>query len=172
KRRHVRWNKPTPVTQDLEVLPENCLGGCRPHAYDDLGSHCFNLRIQPWPAGLNLRVARLLVDSPLAALVRSPVEMLHSVGHVHFGAVDSCCGESLVENSSRRANEGMAAKVFLVTGLLADQHDGGSLCSFSENGLRGMLVKVAALAGSSSRAKRGQSSHLGQKRGRSRKQIL
>ncbi len=54
--------------------------------------------------------------------------------------------ERLVEQAPRRPDERMAAEVFLVAGLLADEHRGGSPGALAEHGLGAPPPQVAGLA--------------------------
>src|SRR5215472_9475415 len=111
-----RCNKLSPLASDAELFSQESLGGGSSQADDHLRACSGNFRVQPWTASLDFRVSRLLMDAPLAALVGSPVEMLHHVGHVDGGFVDSGYGKCLVENSSGRTDERMAGQIFFVAG--------------------------------------------------------
>jgi hypothetical protein len=76
----------------------------------------------------------------------SKFEVFDSVGNVDGGTVDFGFLESAVEHPPGGADEGMAAPIFLVSGLLPDHHDGGVRRAFAEDGLGGVEIKIAALA--------------------------
>ena len=54
--------------------------------------------------------------------------------------------ERLVEQRAGGADEGMAAQVFFVAGLLADEHHRRRRLALAEDGLRGVLPEVAGRA--------------------------
>ncbi len=120
------------ASSDARILPRSC------------GLDHGQLRLQPGTAGHDLERVRLGVDAPLAA--RLPLEVLHDVGDVGPAPLDPGLLERLVEQASRRPDEGMAAEVFLVAGLLADEHGGGSAGALAEHGLGATLPQVAGLA--------------------------
>jgi hypothetical protein len=62
--------------------------------------------------------------------------MFHRVGDVGLLAVDAGFLQRTVEHQPRRSHERFAGKIFLVAGLLADQHHLGVLRTFAEHGLR------------------------------------
>ena len=95
-------------------------------------------------------VSGFLCSAPLAA--RLVLEVLHGVGDVDVRAVDARRLERAVEHLARGADEGAPGKILLVARLLADQHQGRIGRAFAEHGLGGVLVKVAARAGSASAA--------------------
>ena len=72
--------------------------------------------------------------------------MLHCIGDVDFVAGNFGFVQSTIQNLPRRADKRLAGEVFLVARLLADQHDGRVSRAFTENGLRGVLVKMAGPA--------------------------
>ena len=76
-------------------------------------------------------------------------EMFHGVGDVDLLAVDAGFLQCPVEHQPGGSDERFAGKVFLVAGLLADQHDLGMLRAFAEHGLRRILPEMtgAAVAG-------------------------
>jgi len=70
------------------------------------------------------------------------------IGDIGLLAVDPRLHETAVQKPSRWSYEGVSGKIFGVARLLADQHDPGSLRSFAEHGLCGVLVQIAAGASS------------------------
>src|SRR5207247_7648629 len=102
------------------------------------------LGVEPRAARGDLRPVWLLVDAALSA--RLPLEVLDHVRDVGERAVDACVCERLVQESSGRPDERGAGPVFLVAGLLADEHDLGLRRAFSEDRLRARLPERAGLA--------------------------
>ena len=80
---------------------------------------------------------------------RDKFEMLDRIGDVDLLAIDACLLQRAVEHQAGRTHERFAGKVFLVAGLLADQHHLRILRAFAEHGLRRRLPEMtgAALAG-------------------------
>jgi len=72
--------------------------------------------------------------------------MLHRVGDVGAAAVDPHRRQALVEDPSRRADEGMPREVFLVPRLLADEEHVGMRRTLAEDGLGRVTPEFAALA--------------------------
>ena len=75
-------------------------------------------------ARFDLADARLLVDSSLAA--RLPVEVLHRIGQIDGCSIDAGLGERVIEHAACRPDKRVAGEIFVVAGLLADEHDGGA----------------------------------------------
>ncbi len=80
------------------------------------------------------------MDSALAA--RLPLEMLHRIGEVNFFAIDPRFLQSAIHDFSGRSDERFSGHVFMIAGLLADQHDWRFFGSFAENGLGCAFVQV------------------------------
>jgi hypothetical protein len=78
---------------------------------------------------------------------RYEFEMLDRIGDVDLLPVDAGLLERPVEHLARRADERLAGEIFLVAGLLADQHDRGGGRSFAEHGLGGVLPQRTGAAG-------------------------
>src|SRR6185503_20316055 len=97
--------------------------GGRAEAADDVRPYRRELALEPLMARVDLALRRGLVQAPLAAQL--PLEVLHGVGDVKVLALDASGLERAVEQPAGRPDEGQALLVFLVAGLLADQHDPG-----------------------------------------------
>jgi hypothetical protein len=72
--------------------------------------------------------------------------MLYRVGDVNLRTVDAGLFQRAVEHLPRRSDERLAGEVFLVAGLLADQHDPGLLRAFAEHGLRRAFPEMTGAA--------------------------
>ena len=144
------------------------MGGYGSEADDESGVYGFELRFEPGTAGSNLQHVGFLMDAELASWL--PLEVLDSVGYVYPGAVDAGFFKALVEELAGGTDEGAALLVFVVTGLLADHHDGdlrlysGSVLDLAENGLGGVTVQITALTSLDSFAEGGEGSSLRDKR--------
>jgi hypothetical protein len=68
------------------------------------------------------------------------------IRHVNFAAVDSSLNESSVQQPAGGSYEGLSREVFLIPGLLTDEHDLGSCAASAEDGLRSPLPQIAGLA--------------------------
>ena len=101
----------------------------------------------------------LLVDAALAA--RLPLEVLHHIGDVDGRAIDPSFGERLVEQLPGRADERMTGQVFLIAGLLADEHQPRARRALAEHRLRAELVEVARLTVLRGLPNRGQRRAIG-----------
>ena len=86
------------------------------------------------------------MDSAFTALRRCPLEMLYNIRQINLSAVNSCFGQRFIQNFPRRSDKGFSDEVFLVSGLFADEHDGGFRVALSEHRLRRVLPKIACLA--------------------------
>src|SRR5712691_2639219 len=125
-----RLNEGRPLGADAKPRSDHGLRSGRSEADDDARLDDIDLRLQPWPAGSDLRGIRLLVDAPLAA--RLPFEVLHHVGDIDAAAIDARFLQGLVQEVAGRPHKGPALKVFLVSRLLADEHYGGRLLPLAE----------------------------------------
>src|SRR5207247_640664 len=74
------------------------------------------------------------------------LEMLHGVGDIDLAAIDARVGERLVQESSGRPDERVARQILFVAGLLTHHHDPRAHRTLAQHRLRGIAVKVAALA--------------------------
>ena len=74
--------------------------------------------------------------------------MLHRVGHVDLAPVDARLGQAIVEEPSRRTDEGMTLEILAVPGLLSDQEEPGADGTLSKDRLGGAPPQWTGLAGS------------------------
>ncbi len=75
------------------------------------------------------------------------VEVLHRIGQVQRGAIDSQLGQGTIQQLAGRAGEWLAAQILDVARLLADHHDRGIGRAFTEHPLRGRFPQRALAAG-------------------------
>src|SRR6187401_1524723 len=88
---------------------------------------------------------RLFVDAALPA--RHPFEVLDRVRHICVRPVDPDVRERAIEKTPRGTDERLAREVFLVAGLLADEHQRRCVgMAISEDGLRRAFVQVTCTA--------------------------
>ena len=73
--------------------------------------------------------------------------MLYRIGDIDLPAIDAGFVQRAVEHQPCRSHERFAGKVFLVAGLLADQHDLRGLRAFAEHGLGRVFVEGTGAAG-------------------------
>src|SRR5437773_11765729 len=95
ERREIRLNERRPLRADAKLRSDHRLCGGRSQADDDAWLDDIDLRLQPWPAGIDLRGVGLLVDAPLAA--RLPLEVLHHSGDVDTAAIECRFLQRLVQ---------------------------------------------------------------------------
>src|ERR1700674_4693596 len=129
-----------------EIIAEERLSSGRAQAYENPRLHQANLRIEPGTARLDFGGARFFVNSPLAPFIGRPLEVLHNICDIYFGAVDPCQSQSLIQYFSRRPDERSAAKIFFVSGLFADEHNCGCRRSLTKNGLCSRFPEIASSA--------------------------
>jgi hypothetical protein len=83
--------------------------------------------------------------------------VLYHVRDVQFTFVDANLLERLVQEMSGGAYEGLPDAVFLVAGLLADEHDPGVVGTLAEYGLGRRFPEVACAAAAGGTADRVES---------------
>jgi hypothetical protein len=71
-------------------------------------------------------------------------EVLHGVGDVNVGGLDVELVHRTVKDAAGGADEGDALFVFLVAGLLADEHETRAAGACARDDLRSVLVKIAS----------------------------
>src|SRR5438874_4440908 len=118
---------------DTKRRPHHGLRRRRAEQNDQARLDQLDLRLEPRPAGADLRRVRLLMEAPFAAAGEAKV--LHGVGHVDPPAVDPSLVQSLLQHPSRGTDERTALQVFLVPRLLADEPPPGAFMAFAEDGL-------------------------------------
>ena len=139
-------NELSTLAVHAEVLPKQRPRRGSSEAHKHLRSHHSYLRFDPRPARLNLDASRFFVDPPFASFRRRPFKVFHHIGHIDFGTGDSGFLQCAIQQLAGRSNKWMPSAVFLVSWLLADQHDPCRRRAFSKNSLGGGLPKVAHLA--------------------------
>jgi len=103
----------------------------------DLRLHELDFGVEPGAASCDLQRIRLLVNAPLAS--RLPLEVFDGIGDVRLLAIDARLQQSLVQQRSRRPDEGLAFPILFVARLLPHEYDFRVECTFSEDGLRSAL---------------------------------
>ena len=93
------------------------------------------------------------MNAPFAAFGRRPLKVFDNVGDIDFGAIDAGLFQRMVEQLAGRPNKRAPVAIFLITGLLANQHDGSFGSSLPENGLGGVPPQIASMAGPSGSSK-------------------
>src|SRR2546421_8125772 len=102
------------------------------------------LGIEPDFATLNLIVVWAFVQAALAAHL--VLEVLYRIRHEHFVARNTRFRERLVEHAPRGSDERLPGKIFLVAGLLANQHEMRMALTFPRHSLRGVPIQRATRA--------------------------
>ena len=144
-RRKLRWQVLPPVHGNADLAAQQGLRCRGSKTHKDHRLHRAQLRFNPRPAGQHFTIVRLLVPPPPSP--GQELEVLHGVRDVRIGARNAGALECGTQHSSRRANERLPSQVFLVPGLLANQHDRGTTFSRAEYGLRGVAIERAPAAG-------------------------
>jgi hypothetical protein len=132
------------VLRHLEARAEQRPGGRRAEDHHYLRPNGRQLSRQPRAAGDDLGDGRRLVDPPFT-LPAEP-EVLHRVGQIRLRAIDAGLRECLVEQPTCRPDEDPAFLVLDVAGLLAHQHQLGSLRALAGYHPVGVLVEIASPA--------------------------
>jgi hypothetical protein len=84
------------------------------------------------------------MDTALAPLFM--LEMLHDVRHEDVAPVKTAFPQGAIQEAARGPNKRTTGTIFLVAGLLADQHDRRRRGPLANNGLCRINVQRAALA--------------------------
>jgi len=145
-RRQIGWNQVSSVAANLELSSQQRLRGACSETDKNFRPDNFQFRIEPRAACLDFRMARFLMDASLAPLRSRPLKVLHDIRHVDFGAIKSRIAESILKNLPRRPDEGASQFVFLITGLLAYEHNPSLGWTFAKHSLRRVLPQIAAPA--------------------------
>src|SRR6185437_15127311 len=132
--------------------PDKTRNGGGAHGDDELRLDQVAFEIEPEAAGADLAGIGLLVDAALAP--RLEFEMLDGIGDVSGAAIDPGGLQRLVEHLPGRPDKGFSGKVFLVAGLLADEHHGRLARTFAEDGLGRVFIERAAGTGGGRLARR------------------
>ena len=109
--------------------PEQRAGGRRAECDHGRGLHQRDLAFEPVQAGSGFALRRRLVDAALAAQLE--LEVLDRVGQVERIARPAELRESTVEKLAGGPDERAAMQVFVITGLLANQHQAGAQRPFA-----------------------------------------
>ena len=84
------------------------------------------------------------MDATFAAWL--PFEMFHRIRDVNFFAIDPGFFKSAIHDFSGWSDERFAGHIFVIAGLLTDQHHRRFFGAFAENGLRCAFVQVTGRA--------------------------
>ena len=133
-------------SHNAEILAQQGLRGSGAQAHQNFRFHYRELCVQPGTAGIDLPVARFLVDASFSALIWRPVEMLHHIRNIYITSRDANLCQSLIKQPSGRTHEGMTSEIFSISGLLANEDDFSMCAPFAEHRLGGSFPKVASLA--------------------------
>src|SRR5579862_4272004 len=129
-RSHGRLDQLPALTGHADIPSQQRLCGGRTQADKNLRTHESELGVEPRAASLNFRVSRFLVNAALATLGERPFEMLYDIGDVNLVSVDARFMQSFVKNFPRWTDERMSGSVFLISGLLANEHNRRFLAAF------------------------------------------
>ena len=135
-RSEIALNRLPTISCHAEILSQQGLRCARTKADQNLRLNHLKLRVEPRPAGFNFRLPRFFVNPTFATLCRFPLEVLHDVGDIDRGAIDSHLGQHLIEQSPGRSDKRMRGTVFAIAWLFSHKHDARGCGAFSKNGLR------------------------------------
>ena len=127
-----------PPLRYFEITAQECLGGSRAQAYDNLRAQDRNFTIQPGATGGNFEGIWFFVYTALAS--RFPFEVFDYVGGIDPAAVYACRSQRLVEHCPCRSYKRMSGVILSVAGLFTHQHNLRSLAAFAKYSLRSVLV--------------------------------
>ncbi|MNE79521.1 hypothetical protein D3C80_1760140 [compost metagenome] len=128
-----RINHPSPFRQDRRLSPQQGQPRRRPQSQDQAWFDQPPLLVQPPATRLNLAGVRRSVQPTLAA--RFVFEMFHGIGQVDFGVINARLCQGGVKHLSRWPDEGLSRQVFMITRLLAYNHQTRLARSLSANAL-------------------------------------
>ncbi len=110
-------------SSDPKIVAHQGFSGCRAERDDHVGINRSQFGSQPRSARDDLTLIWRLMNTALAFAVLREFEMLHCVRDVGLLAVDAGVAKSPVQQDPGRPNEGQTAPIFLIAGLLADEHE-------------------------------------------------
>src|SRR5439155_18592880 len=145
-RRQGRLHHLATPPHDAEILAWQGLRGSGAQAHQNFRFHYRELCVQPGTAGIDLPVARFLVDASFSALIWRPVEMLYHIRNIYITSRDADLCQGLVQQLSGRTHERMTSEIFSISGLLANEDDFSMCVPFAEHRLGSSFPKVASLA--------------------------
>ena len=119
-------------SHNAEILARQGLCNSRAQEHQNFRFHYGELSIKPGTAGIDLPVARFLVDAPFSAMIWCPVEMLHHIRDIHITSRDADLCQSLIKQPSGRTHEGMTSEIFSIPKLLANEDDFSMCATFAE----------------------------------------
>jgi hypothetical protein len=124
--------------------PSNARAAVAPSATTTVGLTRFNSR-SSHHLQRSLACVGPLMDAALAA--RHILEVFDRIRDIHQRTVNAGLGKSAIEDATGRSHERSALQIFLIAGLLADEHDGAGYGPLAEHRLHAETVERAARAG-------------------------
>jgi hypothetical protein len=132
------------ILEKLMTRAYDGASGRSAQAYDDLRADLRQFCLQPWETRVDLARRRLFVDTAFASFFE--LKMFDGVRQIKIGAVQMSIVEGAVENTARRSNEWLTGEIFFIAGLFSHQEGARSRRSLTQNRLRRVTEKIAALA--------------------------
>lgn len=139
-KRGAPWSSSEVIEPDC--FAEDGLGSRDAETDDDPWLYDLHFGFQPRATGSNLSSRWFLVFAPLA--LRFPFEVLYGIRDIHVSPGNACFKERLVQDFPRRTDKRMTREVFLIPGLLSDEHDRRMDGSFAKDCLSGASVQIAS----------------------------
>jgi hypothetical protein len=129
---------------DDDGPPQHATGGAGSQCDDDIRANDRSFAIEPPATSLDLIGIRAFVQAALAAGLE--LEVFDRIGHECGPSVDAGLGDRAIENATRRADERQPGQIFIIAGLLADEHHARAGGTLSGHDLRGVTIELAAAA--------------------------
>src|SRR5438034_8923878 len=111
------------LSHNAEILAQQGLRGSGAQAHQNFRFHYRELCVQPGTAGIDLPVARFLVDAPFSTLIWRPVEMLHHIRNIYITSRDANLCQSMIKQPSGWTHERITSVLFSIYELLNKAHD-------------------------------------------------
>ena len=140
----VRSNELTAMVTEPEARAQERPCRDRAQREHDMRFDQIDLSLEPRPASLDFNEFWLLMNAAFAAL--DEFEMFDRVGHIDVARIQACSLHGLAQQAPGWPDEHVASEVFDVARHFADEHDRRPHFALAEDGLRGVLVEIAAMA--------------------------
>ena len=128
-----------PISRTQQRLSRRCA-----QAHDDPRLDQRNLGLEPRTARVDLRRIRFLMDPAFAPFLE--FEVFDDVRDVYRSSVDAGLTQRAIKELASGTHKGKTLKIFIVTGLFADEYDAGSTRPNARHGLSSMQVEIAGFA--------------------------
>jgi hypothetical protein len=138
-RKHLAAVLRKPKFRTQEIL---CSG--RAETNDEVRLDSCDLRFEPRAASRDFERVRLLMQPDFAP--RFPFEVLHGIGYVNHGPIDTGCLQALIKQLTSRPHKWLSLLIFAITRLFAHEKYRGVCWPLAKYHLRRALVQIASVA--------------------------